>query len=609
MRAVMKLMGFALVLGSIYVIGCGEDPKHHSPGPTGPVSTTEDGMVSAALNCSTSATLDNEEDIEAWVSDACCGAVLTVVEGSYSFNTLGFCGTGCQAATIIGNGSLFEFSGSLPGGPEQTHAYLWFTENIDKPNLPSRLEDINLSFSGIDQDGFGLEFELCYAEMENVTLEGEGTSRLWGVLGFAGNNVTLASEHTFYARGFPNGSLLENSDLQGRFVVNTPGGWGPPLDSAASSATEAVFTFRHNVMKDLDLNSTLSVKRIDLIDNDFVGTGVTVSADTSIHVVAEENSNANADSRCKCDAEAAFSIGSSSTLDLNSWEYHASGSVDSIWGIPTLTDVTSSRECNDITVYWDTDFRSTSKVTWGYSSGSLTHSARGDDSLSHAVTFTVDGSEGTIYFKAISGPPGCVQDEVESEEETNTDGVYVPVISELAHSRSAGNVVTVTWETSCVGTSKVLWGYASGNLPNTATGPSGTSHTVQFSVAATEGCVYLKAVSENPDTLEVFDESDEVVDVKTIVISNVQRTWNPATCQVDVTWQTNVNSSSAVVYGPTSCSGTVVTGPGNTTNHVVSFDPEGYDRGDRIYIKAMSENACCSAVSSSCAFVAKGYCF
>jgi hypothetical protein len=554
--------------------------------------------------CSTDATLDDEDDIEAWVTDACCGAVLTVVEDSYSFSTLAFSGTGCQAATIVGDGSYWYFGGNLPPG---IHAQLWFTENMVKPNIPSRLEDITLEFGGLQSGEYGLEFELCYAEMEDVTLIGSGMSRLHGILGFTGDNVTISQHHTLYVIAYPDGALLENSNVQGKVWIDA----GALFASSSPSKAPAVvktFTFRDNTIKEMEVNSNVGAHGVTLTGNTFTATGATVTAEDDIDIVAEENTNSNATCRCESDAEDAFVINGTSTLDLKSWEFHASGLQDSIWGIPEITDIDSERLCNDMTVTWTTDFRSSSRVEWGYSSGLLVNTAYGSDATSHLVTFEVDGDEGTIYFKVISGPPGCPDDEVESSEQTNSDGVYTPVISGLDFDRSPMTTMTVTWSTDCEATSKVNWGYTSGSLTNTATGTTGTSHSVQFAVASTEGCVYFKAVSENPDDAASYDETTEQVDATTIVISGVTRTWNSTTCKVEIEWTTNVKSSSVAIWGPSGCSGTVTTGAGNTTSHFVTFEAPGYRRNQRIYVKAKSANACAGPVYSSCAFVTKNWC-
>lgn len=593
----------AIVVGLV-VYGCSKDPDEWAQTPAQPVQPDGDSQFAPMAACSTDATLDDEDDIEAWVTDACCGAVLTVIEGSYSFSTLGFMGTGCQAATIDGSGSTFNFSGTLP---PDIHAQLWFTENINKPNIPSRLEDIDLVFSGLTSGDYGLEFELCYAEMDGVSLSGNGQSRLHGVLGFIGDDVTIAYGHTLFVNGYPDGALLENSTVNGKIEIDA----GAPFASAPRSLAPAVantFTFSNNTIKAMELNSNIGLRTVELTGNTFTGSGATVSADDDITIIAEENTNSNATCRCESDAEAAFTITGNSTLDLRSWEYHASGVQDSIWGITEITDISSTRICNEMTVTWTTDFYSTSRVEWGYSSGSLVYTAYGNDATSHSVDFDVAGDEETVYFKVISGPPGCPADEVESTEQTNTDGVYVPSISGLQYERDPMTTMTVTWSTDCEATSKVVWGYSSGSLTNTATGATGTSHSVQFGVASNEGCIYFKAVSENPDDQTSYDETAEQIDATTVVISNVQRSWNSSTCRAEITWTTNVKSSSVAIWDGGSCTGNVAYGTGNTTSHFVTFEAPEFRRGQRIYVKAKSETACAGPAYSSCGFLTKGWC-
>ena len=182
----------------------------------------------------------------------------------------------------------------------------------------------------------------------------------------------------------------------------------------------------------------------------------------------------------------------------------------------------------------------------------------------------------------------------------------IPEISDLQSSRN-GNDVTVTWNTPCGSSSKVIWGYGCGTLGETATGLDGTSHSVQFNVANSvqfnvandEGCVYFKAIScaDCQNCPSDADTSDCEVDVKDIVISEIDATFNALSCEYTVTWTTNVKSSSKVYYG-VSCQNlnNTATGAGNTRNHSVVCDVSGFE--SVFAFKVESENSCDSAQSS-----------
>jgi len=174
----------------------------------------------------------------------------------------------------------------------------------------------------------------------------------------------------------------------------------------------------------------------------------------------------------------------------------------------------------------------------------------------------------------------------------------MPEITNLDHSR-VGNTVTVTWDTECMATSVVEWGYSSGALDSTATGSDGTSHSVQFTVGTTEGCVYLRAISAIPTCSCDADTSDTYTNTKDIVISNVSASWNGSlACSYTVTWTTNVKSNSAVYYGASCAALTnLEDDPTYTTSHSVICDASVVS-GSVFAYKVRSANTCDTAESS-----------
>jgi len=158
-------------------------------------------------------------------------------------------------------------------------------------------------------------------------------------------------------------------------------------------------------------------------------------------------------------------------------------------------DLASSRNGNTVTVTWTTGCESTSKVIWGYSPGSLTNTATGSNGTNHGVNFAVGGTEGCVYFKAISAGLTCSAPADTSGTMTNIKDV---VISNVVRTFDATQCkITVTWTTNVKSSSTVYWGTSCGSLTHTATGTGNvTSHSVSFDATyIPRGSVYIKAES------------------------------------------------------------------------------------------------------------------
>lgn len=92
-----------------------------------------------------------------------------------------------------------------------------------------------------------------------------------------------------------------------------------------------------------------------------------------------------------------------------------------------------------------------------------------------------------------------------------------------------------------------------------------------------------------------------------ITETNITASVDPVTCQMTITWTTNVKSSTKVYYG-TSCGSlsNSVTGTDCVTSHSVSFDVSSY--GDvAIYFKVESGTNCETELSS-CQSKRRGNC-
>jgi hypothetical protein len=199
-------------------------------------------------------------------------------------------------------------------------------------------------------------------------------------------------------------------------------------------------------------------------------------------VDADSNTTTNATGRCECDAEGAFSVLGSATLNLNSWEYHATGTNDSIWGVPSISNLDAACDGGDVEITWDTDYRSTSKVNWGYSAGSLTNTDTGADGTSHLVIITPTVGS-TVYYQAVSHVPGCPADSDTSPVESIVRAVTIGDIDAVFDPIAC--TVTIDWDTNIPATTKVLYGGRCTGLTYNETVPGyRTSHEVVIDVGS-----------------------------------------------------------------------------------------------------------------------------
>ncbi len=439
-------------------------------------------------------TCDTDTCITRWVNSYGKKCTLYVASGTYSFSEEHTFDNG--AFSMIGLSPFFppELEYSV-GDLGEKHAVFWPQEVSG--SAETRIENLILDFYGVPVGKYAVEFEANNPVWKHIELKGSATSRFYFASAFYVNDLTLHSAHTLQTDpGYASGSKIVNSDLQGKVKI----------DETTAVSGKTIY-FRNNEIHNLELDAD-QANTVKLAENEFKASGASVKMIDNFTVQAD--SNVTLKGRCECDADDDFNITGSATLVLNSWIY-----------------------------------------------------------------------QGTLY---------------------------PPEINNLSANR-VGNTVTVTWNTDCVSSSKVIWGYSAGSLTNTATGSAGTSHNVQFTVQGTEGCVYYRAISQTSGCsgTEDADTSSTQVNVKDIVIYDVDWSFNAFLCEVTVTWMTNVKSSSKVYWG-SSCSSlpNIETGANNVTSHTVVIDVTG--AGKKIGFKVESANSCDSA-QSSCETATSGPCF
>ena len=450
-------------------VSCRNQPANNSVGPS--FKSSDDDKIAFASGgpCSTSATLDNATDITLWITDLCSGATLDIEEGTYNFGDPHFFRSNPKANDFIlnGNDSKFVYNVTSFEGGEDDHAVFWATESyLDDP---SKVKDLTFEFTYIPNGAYAVEFELCNVVIDNVRLKSAFTSRMHGIRSLYANELTLDSDHCLFFPGYPDGCLIKNSDLFGTVLIEIDGDWDPGSPSATSfmAASGNTFTFRNNGINDLELYSD-NANVIKLTNNSLDGyPGTTVEIDGSFTVDAD--SNITLQGKCKSDAEDDFDVGAGSTLNLNSWVY-----ADTTWAFD-VSELESCREENTVTVTWETDGLSTSKVVWDYVNPPTANEATGAVASSHVVEFDVSGQEEVVYFKAISWIPGCSASENDSETGSN-DAIIISDIE--AEFDPQDCTLTVEWDTDVSATSKVYYGASCAALNYTSTSSGATTHHV-----------------------------------------------------------------------------------------------------------------------------------
>lgn len=213
-----------------------------------------------------------------------------------------------------------------------------------------------------------------------------------------------------------------------------------------------------------------------------------------------------------------------------------------------------------------------------------------------------------IYVNGIWWTPGMSGAEFYAiDAVVHYDEACDPEIQDLQVLRKGDNFAVI-WDTPCDTASEVIWGYSPTALTNSVINAADTHHITNFTVAADEGCVYLKVISTGTTCSALADTSALQTSVKDVVISNVVRSFDAFDCTMTVTWDTNVKSSSLLHWG-NSCGSlqNLEVGAGNTTSHSVTFDVSNINYKTRVYSVPESASGCDSALGA-CEFLSRNYC-
>ena len=264
---------------------------------------------------------------------------------------------------------------------------------------------------------------------------------------------------------------------------------------------------------------------------------------------------------------------------------------------PVITAVGSAPSGGTATVTWTTDESSTSVVSYG-TTPALGLTATGTSGSTHAVTLGGLGEDTVYYYRVTSVDPAgnsSTSPAAAAAPATfRTPDLTAPVVTGVVGTVAAnGTGATVTWTTDESATSVLSWGTTTA-LGSTATGASGTSHTVTLS-GLPDGATYYYRVTSvdaagnsttSPATsaaAATFVLPDRTAPVVTAVAAT--GTGTTAT----VTWTTNESSTSVVRYGTTATSLTGTATGTTGTAHSVTLT--GLTTNTRYYYRVTSADA------------------
>jgi len=170
---------------------------------------------------------------------------------------------------------------------------------------------------------------------------------------------------------------------------------------------------------------------------------------------------------------------------------------------PVISNVTSTVNgaAHSVTINWITDVASSSSVSYGTASGSLTSTATAaGNGTSHSVTITGLAEVTTYYFRVNSTDPTTNLTATSPNASLaplsfTTPDVTAPTITNVA-STGSGTSATITWTTNEASTSSVSYGTASGSLTSTATAAGlTTTHTVVLTGLTINTRYYFRVTS------------------------------------------------------------------------------------------------------------------
>lgn len=246
---------------------------------------------------------------------------------------------------------------------------------------------------------------------------------------------------------------------------------------------------------------------------------------------------------------------------------------------PTISNVaTSSISANSVTITWDTDVLSNSRVGYSTTAGNFTDNTVTVSSMvnnssgvgQHAVALVGLAANTTYYFQVRSDNV----DNVSTTAPTSGNGYTFTTangttISGVANTEVSNNRATITWNTTNNATSWVFFSTTSNFAANIATGTedSVTSHSVILTglSAAIKYYYYVASKYNSVTTTDRNIINGEIEyyrftttnDSSAPSITSISAT--ALTSTASITWNTNEDADSQVTYGTSTNYGTTTT--------------------------------------------------
>lgn len=275
-----------------------------------------------------------------------------------------------------------------------------------------------------------------------------------------------------------------------------------------------------------------------------------------------------------------LSEGTTYYIAVTAYDLADNESAKSVWVdiTPDLTPPTFSNISagsiteNSVTVTWDTNEPSTSRVEYGetIAYGSQT-SLDSNMVTSHSVLVSGLDAWTTYHYRVKSNDDDGNQG-ISGDNVFTTDDTTNPVISNIQVVDIGDNGATVTWTTDEPATSRVDYGETASYGLNVQDLSLKTSHSLALTGLDPNTLYHFRvqSIDENSNQSSSVDDTFQTTDTGAPVISGVSATSITAD-SVTIVWTTDELATSVVHYGETAAYGTDASVAGMTTDHSVSI--------------------------------------
>ncbi|MEN9604653.1 MAG: hypothetical protein RJB39_338, partial [Candidatus Parcubacteria bacterium] len=238
---------------------------------------------------------------------------------------------------------------------------------------------------------------------------------------------------------------------------------------------------------------------------------------------------------------------------------------------PTVSSASSTAvSSSTATITWTTNENSTSVVNYGLTTGYGTASSSATLTTSHTV-FLTGLSTSTLYHFQVVSVDAVGNSTSSADLSFTTYGVpdtTPPIISSISSSTTAYTAL-VGWNTNELALPQVDYGLTTSYGSATSSGVLAFVHSLGISGLLPSTLYHFKITAQDGsgNTATSADKTFLTApDITAPVVSSV--VVSPTTSGANITWITNENASSSVMYGDTSAYGTTSTSSSNTSHNV-----------------------------------------